>query len=338
MGCTCDFFKKEPKTEMTNDFMKELEQMENDEEKMNLILRIQRNFRSHLIRLKLKSPDDNNISSHANPTLNSSRLDKLEIQEEELESLLKEYPPLNDGVILKINGPKKDCNTHSIYLGEWDFSKDVKHGRGIQYWVEGAKYLGYFTNNKANIKGKLIHKDGDIYEGEWLNDKPNGRGKYTHIDGTIYEGDWKDDKQHGKGKEKWPDGSSYEGDYSNNQKHGKGKLIWADGSEYEGEFSHNNINGYGHYMFADKRTYEGTWVNNKLEGRGIFTWPDGRKYEGEYKNDKKEGFGTFYWSDGKIYKGYWKNGKQNGEGEFYDPKDNTWRKGNWDNGKKVKWH
>ena len=24
--------------------------------------------------------------------------------------------------------------------------------------------------------------------------------------------------------------------------------------------------------------------------------------------------------------------------EFYDPKDNTWRKGNWDNGKKVKWH
>ena len=75
-----------------------------------------------------------------------------------------------------------------------------------------------------------------------------------------------------------------------------------------------------------------------MEGKGIFTWPDGRRYEGEYRNDKKEGFGTFYWNDGKIYKGNWKKGKQCGEGEFYDPKDNTWRKGRWDNGKKVKWY
>ena len=67
----------------------------------------------------------------------------MKIREEELDNLLKEYPPLNDGVILKINGPLKDTITHSIYLGEWDFEKNVKHGRGIQYWEEGSKYFHF---------------------------------------------------------------------------------------------------------------------------------------------------------------------------------------------------
>ena len=137
----------------------------------------------------------------------------MEIREEELDNLLKEYLPLNDGVILKINGPLKDTIIHSIYLGEWDFEKIIKHGRGIQYWEEDSKYIRYFTSNKANIKGKLIHSDGDIYIGEWYNGKSNSKGKYVHNDGTIYQGDWKDDKQNGKGKEIHLDGSSYEGDY-----------------------------------------------------------------------------------------------------------------------------
>ena len=38
-----------------------------------------------------------------------------------------------------------------------------------------------------------------------------------------------------------------------------------------------------------------------------------------------------------IYKGYWKNGKQNGEGEVYSPQEDIWRKGIWENGKRVKW-
>ena len=65
-------------------------------------------------------------------------------------------------------------------------------------------------NDKANVRGKLIHSDGDIYEGEWLEDKAHGYGVYTHIDGAKYEGNWKEDKQDGSGKESWPDGASYE--------------------------------------------------------------------------------------------------------------------------------
>jgi hypothetical protein len=42
-------------------------------------------------------------------------------------------------------------------------------------------------------------------------------------------------------------------------------------------------------------------------------------------------------NDGRKYKGKWKNGKQHGEGEFYNPKDATWKKGIWNDGKRVRW-
>ncbi len=41
--------------------------------------------------------------------------------------------------------------------------------------------------------------------------------------------------------------------------------------------------------------------------------------------------------DGRKYKGKWENGKQNGEGEFFQVKEDTWKKGLWNNGKRVRW-
>ena len=74
-------------------------------------------------------------------------------------------------------------------------------------------YEGWWKDNKANGKGRLIHADGDIYDGYWKDDKAHGFGEYTHTDGAKYEGEWVDDKQHGQGKEEWPDGAQYEGNY-----------------------------------------------------------------------------------------------------------------------------
>lgn len=74
-----------------------------------------------------------------------------------------------------------------------------------------------------------------------------------------------------------------------------------------------------------------------MEGKGVFTWPDMRKYVGDYKQNKKEGVGFFEWADGRKYKGNWKNGKQEGEGEFYNPKFKQWKKGLWEQGKRIKW-
>ena len=221
-------FKNQDNNEMKNENILNIEGIENDEDKLNSVIKIQRFIHNKLSKKKLlkKNANSNNnsfnkkneskISSNENSN-NTNKDFPLEIPEEELTKLLNEYPPLNDGITVNINGPLKDASTQSIYLGEWDFQKNKKHGRGIQYWLEGSKYYGYWVGGKANKKGKLIHSDGDIYEGEWLNDQPNGKGKYIHLDGTIYEGDWKNDKQHGKGKELWADGAWFEGDYINGQ-------------------------------------------------------------------------------------------------------------------------
>ena len=74
-----------------------------------------------------------------------------------------------------------------------------------------------------------------------------------------------------------------------------------------------------------------------MDGQGTFEWPDGRKYIGSYKDDKKDGEGQYEWPDGRKYKGLWKNGKQHGEGSFYLTQKKIWKKGIWNNGKRVKW-
>ena len=348
MGCGCNFAnrKAEENNELLNSNIIRVEEtIRSNPDLLNSVTKIQSHFRGMKVREILRNYEAPPNNYDINVTSQSQRMDLNyfhpyqtdQITEEELKALLEEYPPLNDNITVSVNGPLQYEINNSIYYGEWDYSNNMKHGRGIQLWSEGSKYYGYWVKDKANIKGKLIHSDGDIYEGEWLDDKPNGKGTYRHKDGTMYVGEWKDDKQHGKGKESWVDGAWYEGEYFEGKKHGKGIFHWADHSVYKGTFQDNNINGEGLYIFSDKRQYNGTWVNNKLEGKGVFTWPDGRKYDGEYKDDKKEGYGTFFWSDGKIYKGMWKNGKQHGEGEVFNPKDNLWRKGFWNEGKRVRW-
>ena len=51
----------------------------------------------------------------------------------------------------------------SIYLGEWLINTNVKEGKGVQVWPVGSLYEGYWLDNKANFRGRLLHKDGDIY-------------------------------------------------------------------------------------------------------------------------------------------------------------------------------
>ena len=259
---------------------------------------------------RIKIP--NNITLLKFSLNNFKIIENSKITEEDIKNLFTKYPPLNDDIFVELKKPIQYDN-ESQYYGELSENNE-RYGRGIQIWKDGSKYEGYWKNDKANVKGKLIHSDGEIYEGEWIDDKANGYGK-----------------------EFWPDGTSYEGNYKDGKKCGKGKFKWADGGIYEGEFVDNNINGKGKYTWSDQRQYIGEWKDNKMNGNGKFTWPDGRSYEGEYLNDKKDGFGTFKWADGRIFKGYWKNGKQNGEGEFYNKEDGVWRKGIWENGKRIKW-
>ena len=332
MGCVCSQDNKqfETKNEFYQNQYDSEEKITNNMKLYNSLIKLQaiikgRYFRKNFYKKAISQEEE----------LNYKITNSDQIKQNELEEVCNEYPPLDDGVEVEVR-PPAEFNNKLIYFGEWDVQNNLRHGRGIQLWADGAKFTGYWKKGKACGKGRLKHSDGDIYEGDWLDDKPWGYGKYEHMDGTTYEGEWKDDKQHGRGKEIWPDGTSYEGEYVEGKKEGYGIFKWHDKSMYEGQFKNSNIHGKGKYIFADGREYDGDWENNKLHGKGKFKWPDGRVYTGEYKNDKKDGMGLFEWPDGKKYNGEWKNGKQHGYGESYNVAEKTWKKGIYENGKKIK--
>ena len=318
------------------------QKFKNSPKLMNDLIKLQSNIKGTILRNKL----NNNLLFQNNPNRQTQNISSTKytainqnkITDEDINRLFQQYPPLDDRVPVELK-QSVEYENHAIYYGEWSTgpTTSFRHGRGIQVWTDGSRYEGYWKNDKANVKGKLIHADGDVYDGEWLDDKAHGYGVYTHTDGAKYEGNWKEDKQDGKGKESWPDGASYEGEYKQGKKCGNGVFKWVDGSKYDGEFSDNNINGKGIYTWGDQRKYIGDWKNNKMDGKGVFTWPDNRKYKGDYKDDKKDGYGVFEWADGRKYKGFWKNGKQHGEGEFFNINTNSWRKGEWEEGKRIRW-
>ena len=57
-------------------------------------------------------------------------------------------------------------------------------------WDDFSLYDGYWKDNKANGRGRLIHPNGDAYEGEWKDDKAHGKGVYYNYDGSNYMGEW----------------------------------------------------------------------------------------------------------------------------------------------------
>lgn len=314
--------------------------LKKNDDLLRKIIKIQSCFRSRMLRkeiykhrnimIKRLLPNSGNekIKTRIMSTTSS-------IFEERLKDLFKKHSPLKDdiNVCIKIIEYEND----SVYYGEWNPKTKERHGRGINVWQCKSIYEGFFKYNKANGYGSLFNYEGDKYEGNWVDNQAFGHGVYTHVNGAFYSGNWYNDKQNGTGTEHWIDGSIYEGTFLNGAKSGFGTFIWSDGSCYKGDVKQNVISGRGQYTWNDKRFYFGEWKLNKMNGTGEFYWPDGRKYTGTYLDDKKHGIGTFYWSDGKIFKGNWENGKQNGEGSFFNPKTNTWKKGIWKNGVKLKW-
>lgn len=307
---------------------------------LRAIIKIQSNYRGLKIRKIVASKKFKMREKRIMPELCSNLNFKIlsgtnSISQQRLLDLKTKLAPLNDKV--KVELKIIEYENESVYYGEWNLYTKQRHGRGINIWICGSIYEGYWKYNKACGYGVLFHHDGDKYDGNWVDNKANGYGIYTHADGSSYIGEWNNDKQHGKGKEIWNDGAVYEGNFVNGFKLGYGTFTWADGANYKGEFLDNNIHGQGQYTWNDKRYYFGTWRNNKMNGKGEFNWPDGRRYVGEYKDDRKEGYGEFEWIDGKKYRGYWVNGKQHGEGEYFNPKEQIWKRGKWNEGTRVQW-
>jgi hypothetical protein len=83
--------------------------------------------------------------------------------------MLMKYEPLCDDVIVVLREPVEYENK-SIYYGEWCRKTQQRHGRGFMLWADGSKYEGYWKNDKASVRGKLFHANGDVYEGKDTNE------------------------------------------------------------------------------------------------------------------------------------------------------------------------
>ena len=91
------------------------------------------------------------------------------ITAEEFQEFCTTNDELKDSIQVEIK-PATSCENKTIYYGEWDTKNNKRHGRGIQVWPDGSKYIGYWQNNQAWGKGKLIHPDGDgdLYPCGWV--------------------------------------------------------------------------------------------------------------------------------------------------------------------------
>ena len=55
---------------------------------------------------------------------------------------------------------KVDINTRN--------SQRIKaYRKGVFTWLDGSKYMGQYTFDKANGQGTFIYSNGDKYLGEW---------------------------------------------------------------------------------------------------------------------------------------------------------------------------
>ena len=164
------------------------------------MLTMQRYFRGMMTRraIKAKYGFEAKQTAFAEPTYTQSDQQILEARKlvmqirASLEPFDYEPAPSPDGVVRMQRG-LMTLDNGAEYEGEWD-ELGRKDGRGIQIWVDGSLYEGYWKADKANGRGRLIHADGDVYNGEWKDDKAHGFGKYHHTDGARYEGYWFEDK------------------------------------------------------------------------------------------------------------------------------------------------
>ena len=86
------------------------------------------------------------------------------------------------GYFESINGqterrPKQKLQDGSRYEGEWLIGTDVRQGKGIMVLPDGMIHEGYYVNNEATGKGRLINAQGDVYVGQVKGYHAHGYGK-----------------------------------------------------------------------------------------------------------------------------------------------------------------
>ena len=144
-------------------------------DKAQAIILIQKFYRGYTTRKHINKDRRYSLTGETKSSI--VKVNQNSIKESLLDNLFKLYPPLKDNVILiqvKTSSPGI-----GEYSGEWNDKSNERHGRGIQIWIDKTIYIGYWKNDLANGKGKLIYPKGNYYEGEFVKGRFEGSGTYT---------------------------------------------------------------------------------------------------------------------------------------------------------------
>ena len=75
------------------------------------------------------------------------------------------YFKLNETIDKKQNGKEVVgpilMQDGTKFIGE--LMNGVRNGQGKQVWPDHSLYEGYWSNDKANAKGRMIHPNGEYY-------------------------------------------------------------------------------------------------------------------------------------------------------------------------------
>ena len=119
-----------------------------------------------------------------------------------------------------------------------DLNKSITSDNSL-YTSKNNFYMGEYSSNKKNGKGRLIFSDKSFYEGNFKNDDFDGYGTYK-TKKYVYEGQFLSGKKNGDGKITYfLKNSEYEGQFTNDLKDGFGTEKYTDGSTYKGQFKND---------------------------------------------------------------------------------------------------
>ena len=222
---------------------------------------------------------------------------------------------------------KVECKGNFIWPIINSINKNYTYGKKEEGKII---YEGELKNDKKEGFGKCNFNDKILYIGEWSNNLINGKGKLLNKNkNIIYEGEFVNGKFEGNGKYFYKNGEKYIGQFSENKRNGKGIMYYSNGKiQYEGNFVNDKYEGEGKYYYKNEKYYIGQFSKNKKNGNGIIYYKNGNiNYIGDFKDDKFEGNGKYIFENGNYYVGEWSDNKRNGKGKMFNKNEEIIKEG-----------
>jgi len=171
---------------------------------------------------------------------------------------------------------------------EGEFRSFLKHGNGIEKFINGDTYTGNYVNGKPDGFGEYQWANGSHYKGMFKNGLRHGQGiwKKNGNNSDIFEGEWVNDKKCGLGLYRWESGNYYQGNYFDDLRHGYGEMHWNDGSAYYGAWEKGIQHGEGQLVIPGKEIKKGIFKNNLLIDEANTTEEDDTSSKPENSNSK----------------------------------------------------